>query len=224
MSLTLQATKPPYVRFDYKEVEDRAQTIAQGRYIAKSVPFAYITSAGSKDENEKNAEEWLDGMKKQQHMEGKQYLAEWHKHFSHAFSEWKAGNEMPETGTPIKSSLLFKPHEIRSVLDANIRTLEDLAQANEESLSRISPGARVMQEQARKALSSANEQVDKLNKALEAETASKKILEERMTALEQANRELLARLDTPVVDPVNGHEPEPLKRKPGRPKKVAEAA
>lgn len=144
----ISTARPPYVRFEYKDVEDRAATIKEGRYVSKSVAFAYIMSPGSKDELEKSAEEWLDTMRKQS-VPGREYMGQWHDHFHAIYDKWKLGHEIPETGTPVRTCPIFRPHEVAAILAANVRTLEDLDGANEETLARMGIGSRTLQTRAR---------------------------------------------------------------------------
>lgn len=181
----IQSARPPYVRFDYKDMEDRAETMKQGRYVSKPVPFAYITSPGSKDEIEKDAEEWLDNMRRQA-MQGREYLNQWHDHFKRLYETFKLGHELPETGTPIRTCPIFRPAEVAAILAANVRTLEDLDSANEETLSRIGIGSRTLQARTREYISAArnvgasSEQVVALTERVKALEA---LLAEREEAL-----------------------------------------
>lgn len=150
MSVSMQGEKPPYVRFEYVAVEDRAASIREGRMISKDVAHAYIMPAGTRDERVKNAEEWLTDMRTQsEKFADKAYLGQWYTHFKRCYEEWQKGNEMPESGTPIRTCLMFKPSEIQAILAANIRTLEDLASANEQAMGYLGIGGRLLQQRAR---------------------------------------------------------------------------
>lgn len=194
MAIDLNNSKPPYVRFDWKDVEDRAASLKEGRYMSKSVAYAYITSPGSKDEIEKDAKEWLTGMRQQS--QTKQYLAQWHDHFAKVFDMWEKGHEIPEDGTPIRTCPIFKPNEVKAILEANVRTLEDLDTANEETLIRIGIGSRSLQSRAREYISAAKnigasaEQVAALTARLDAMEQSMKDKDARIA-------ELMAQITTP---------------------------
>lgn len=68
--------------------------------------------------------------------------------FKMAYEQYLQQNEMPPMGTPVRGFPLLQPSEQQRCLSANILTVEDLATANEQALSRIGMGARAMSEKA----------------------------------------------------------------------------
>lgn len=147
--------RPPYVRFEVRAEEDRNASIEAGHYVARDVEYALITPPGSKDCVERLAAEWLAQIKNQAH-EGRYPLA-WSEHFHAVYRAWKENNAIPENGTPIRGWQLLSPAQAEQVLAGNIRTVEDLASANEEALRRIGMGARDMHNKARAWLQSAQD-------------------------------------------------------------------
>jgi hypothetical protein len=65
------------------------------------------------------------------------WLHEW----KEKYTRWKAGQEIPEEGTPIKGWTLVPGSIQKMLIDLGIRTVEALANANDEALSRIGIGA-----------------------------------------------------------------------------------
>ena len=134
--------RPPYVEFKFRSVEDRNASLAAGHYVARDVAYAFITPAGSKDRTEKIAEEWL----KHLDMEVKQqrFPAEWLKHYKAAYEAWKEDRELPPTGTALSSWPPLSPAQLENLLQLRIRTVEDLASANEEAIMRMGMGGRAL--------------------------------------------------------------------------------
>lgn len=132
--------RPPLVRFELRPVENRAKSIAEGRYVADDVAFAIITPAGSKDEYERIADEWIGSI--QERARKGEYKPEWARHFNESFLAWKDGNTLPEMGTPLKTWPVLSPAKIEMYLRANVRTVEDLAALTEEGIKNCGMGAR----------------------------------------------------------------------------------
>lgn len=168
--------RPPYVRFETRPVEDRVASIEAGHYVAKDVDYALITPHGSKDCIERVVAEWLPQLD-QQAAEGR-IPVEWPRAFKEGYRAWKEGREAPLSGLAVEQWPVASPAQVKSLLNAKIRTVEDLAQANEESLARIGMGARALKNKAIEWLSAA---------------AGQGRLAERLSALETALADAKAR-------------------------------
>lgn len=151
---SLMAEKPSYVQFEIRAVEDRSKLFEDGRCGYKDVDFAIITPAGTRDKIERNALEWLDDlrMKAQNGMFNPDVLAFYEK----AYKAFKDGQEVPVEGTPIRMFTVLTPSEQKRCLDANIRTIEELATMHEAGLSRVGMGARELQNKAKAYLAAAD--------------------------------------------------------------------
>lgn len=173
----IQQPKLPYVRFmsDVKETRD-----AEGHIQRAMVYMAHITPAGGKDELVKNAEEWLADLKQKAMTRGPFDAAaneytHWHEVFSKMFGQFKAGEELTTTGTPLRACLALMKTEIAACEAAHILSLEDLAGANEEALMRIGIGGRALKDKAVKLLqSSGDNRIAEENAALRAEVSALK--------------------------------------------------
>lgn len=188
------ADRPPYVTFENRPIEDREASIRCGHIVYKDVPFAFITPAGSRDRIEKQADRWLED--KQRDVDAQRMPAEWLRGFHAKYEAWKAGQEMPVDGTSLSSWGLLTPAQMQNLKNMGFRTIEDVAAANAEGLSRIGMGALDMKQRAidwlkaaekngvsaaemdklrndLKAALSRLEQVEASNKALEAELAAR---------------------------------------------------
>lgn len=67
--------------------------------------------------------------------------AKWVQMYKDAYAAWQKGEEIPLNGTPIKGWQLLSPAQQEAVIRANVLTVEDLAQINGESSTRIGMGA-----------------------------------------------------------------------------------
>lgn len=185
--------RPPYVRFELRSMEDRAASIAQGHYVGKDVAFAIITPAGTRDQIERVVEDWFV-MLRQQVAEGR-FPAQWLKAYESIFEDWSAGREIPETGTPILTWPVLRPSQRDAILSANIRTVEDLANANEAALNTIGIGSRTLKNQAIEWLATAkdvgktSEEINALKVKLEALEADVQGKAEKIRDLEKALEE-----------------------------------
>lgn len=152
-----QSIRPPYVRFDRRPVRDNAQSVEKGYEVTRDEDFALITPPGSRDCVVKVASEWLREIEAKSRNGDQGWPPEFVRHFKNAFAEYLEQNEIPELGTPIRGFMLLQPSEQQRCLSANIRTVEDLASATEEAVSRIGMGARAMKERAAKWLETRND-------------------------------------------------------------------
>lgn len=185
--MEMQKETPPWVRFEMRAVEDRNATIEQGHYVGRDVCFALITPAGSKDCIEREADEWIAQIKEK--ARAGTFDPKWAQHFEYAYGEFKKDNTIPEMGTPIKGWQLASPAIQQQILNANVRTVEVLADLNEEGIQRIGMGARDLQRKARAWLQEAKEKgsVAAQNSALEQKLSEAL---DRIVALEDENKAL----------------------------------
>jgi hypothetical protein len=173
--ISIAEARPPYVVFEYQAQENRTESITSGHYVSKDVAMAIITPQGSKDRIVRNAEEWLDHITQESH--NGRFPDTWVSAFRARFAAWVKDEQIPEDGTSVMNWPAASPAQVKSLKSAGIRTVEDLAVANEESLSRIGMGARALKALAANWLSSASST---------GQTAA------RLSSLEQVNKELMA--------------------------------
>lgn len=190
MSSNVQQLKdrPPYVRFGYQQVEDREASIKAGSFITRDVAVAFITPQGSKDCIERNVDEWFAQLQKD--VNENRLPREWYQEFKGAFDMWKSGQEIPVNGTPLLTWPVASPSVVRALTAIGCRTVEDLAVANEETITRIGMGARALKQRAVDWLAEAagpgkiNAEMSKLR----ADNSNLKVrneqLEQRLTVLE----------------------------------------
>lgn len=192
--------RPAYVQFERRGVEDRAASLAAGKYVAKDVDWVMITPVGGKDVVEKPVSEWLQNIAQQVREE--RMPLEFEERYRRAYEFWKRGEEIPLNGTPIKGWPVLSPAQQKTVIAANILTVEDLAVANGEAVTRMGIGGLDMKQKAESWLKASTEigTVVMENAALKLENAT---LKGQVTTLEARNQELAARLpQAPRPEPV----------------------
>lgn len=138
---------PPYVRFVIRPVEDRSALTGAGKYGFKDVVVAQITRPGQRDTHEVEPETWLAQLQKRS-ADGL-IPDTWYPHFRRAYEDWKAGLDMPATGTPIRGWTVAMPAQQENLLMFGFRTVEDLAAADETAIQRIGLGGARLRDLAR---------------------------------------------------------------------------
>ncbi len=138
VGISVAEARAPYVAFERRPMEDRAASIEKGIYTTKDVDFAIITPQGSKDQIERVAEEWLAHI--DQEALTSRFPREWAKAYKFAFKEWKEGREIPVDGTAIANWGVPSPAQRDAMRQLKIRTVEDMAAANEETIHRLGMG------------------------------------------------------------------------------------
>lgn len=182
----------PYIQFVTKAVEDRDATEKTGGYVSKDQIFVHVTPQGSKDKIERVAVEWLEQMA----FEEKQgRLPEgWYRKYKEFFEDYKQGRETPPDGFSIRDWPAASPAQVESCIRAHIRTVEDLAAANEESLMRIGMGAQALKQKA-VAWLAARKDVGQVAERLASLEAENKTLKSSNETLQGQVRDLLNRVD-----------------------------
>lgn len=143
--ISMLQERPPYVRFEMATVEYRDNN---GQPHTRDEERILVTPAGSKDVHVANALEWLANKERMANDQPPQYNPQWVTHFRAAFDLWRKGHEVPENGTSIRAWPLASPSEVKRCIEANVLTIEDLAQANEPALQRLGMGGRALKDKA----------------------------------------------------------------------------
>ena len=144
--------RPAYVRFERRPMEDKQASISAGRYVAKDVDFALVTPPYSKDCVEYKVEQWLINMDR--NVRDGRIPEKWAEQWKAAYHNWKNGQEMPLSGTPIKGWGVLSPAQQATLIAMNCLTVEDLAIINDEGLRRIGMGAVELRDKAKNWLAS----------------------------------------------------------------------
>lgn len=184
--------RPPYVTFEVRGEEDRAASIEAGHFVAKDVVYAIITPQGSKDRIERLAKDWLENM--QAEVQSGRFPAEWLVRFKEMYKAWEEGRELPLSGTSVTQWPAASPAQVKQLQTVHIRTVEDLATCNEETLNRLGMGGRALKQKAVEWLA-ASKNVGKVAEEMASLKTLNAGLLERNSQLEAQLRDLSARVD-----------------------------
>lgn len=155
VGISVAEARAPYVAFEQRAVEDRTASIEKGIYTTKDVDFAIITPQGSKDQIERIASEWLEHIG--QESKTGRFPVEWFKAYTYAYKEWKEGRDIPVDGTAIANWGVPSPAQRDAMRQLRIRTVEDMAAANEETITRLGMGGIQLRKLANDFLTAAKE-------------------------------------------------------------------
>lgn len=146
-SLTDREERPPYIRFEQRPVQDKQESIKQGRYIAKDVDFVLITPPYSKDCVEHKVTTWLQTCRT--NVGNGRMPQVWLDNWQNMYEKWKEGQDVPVDGTDIKNWGGASPAQRKNMIGANIRTVEDMAACNDEGLKRLGFGGMELRNKAK---------------------------------------------------------------------------
>lgn len=184
--------KPAYVSFEIRAEENRQASIEQGHFVAVDVEYAVITPPGSKDRIDRKVSEWFPQLDQQVREE--RLPAAWAESYKAAYRAWKEGQELPVEGTALRVWPVISPAQLKMLLDLHVRSVEELALANEELIGRLGMGGRALKQKAVEWLASSKDsgkQVEEIS-ALKVENET---LKEQNLALEANMKELAKRLE-----------------------------
>jgi DNA repair exonuclease SbcCD ATPase subunit len=182
------------VIFEERAVEDRAATIESGHYSVKDVHYAIITPAGTKDRIEKIASEWLKDLEEAVRQE--RFPQTWLDAYKAAYKSWCETREVPENGIPVGSWPGISPAQHKMLLDLNLRTVEQVAEATEEAISRMGMGGRALKAKAQAYLDASEDvgktsaELESLRQKVDELLARDKEREEQLKTLEAENKAL----------------------------------
>ena len=167
-----------YCEFKLMAVKDPEASLREGRVIMKDEPFAYIYPRGGKDKVKKKVLT-PDGQLNPD-------LAGYREHYE----AWKRGEEGPVDGTDIRNFAVLTPAQIENFRAFKIMTVEQLAEANEETIKNIGHGARAMKQKAQDYLKFGQnggkvaEEMSELRANLEAQKLENEQLREQLQELD----------------------------------------
>lgn len=134
-----QDNRPPMVKFERRAVEDKAESRKQGKIVYKDEDFALVIPPYSRDRFEAKVERWFENVKT--NIRNGRMPQEWLAHWQDGYEKFKMGEEMPLNGTSVKNWPAISQSECKRLIAANILTIEDLAQVNDEGIRRLGMGA-----------------------------------------------------------------------------------
>jgi len=178
-----------YVEFELRPEEDREASIDQGMPVFKDVEFAMITMPGGglvvdKPINEALLYEWKNGDNRRKPPSPFAYRA---------YEAWKEGREAPVNGTDLKNWPGVTPAQLKTCQNATVRTIEDLAAANADTIRKLGMGGVAMMEKAKAYLASANQ--NKTSEEVSALMVKLEDLSDIVKRKDEQISDLLERLD-----------------------------
>ena len=155
MSVHIQQARPPHVIFERRAEEDRQASIEAGRYISRDVDYAIVTPSGSKDRVERVVSDWFSMLAGE--VRAERWPQAWLDQLKSGYEAWTRGQTPPESGTPLSTWPALSPAQVKNWAQIGLRTIEELAEANEEALTAYGMGARDMKSRAKLFLENAGD-------------------------------------------------------------------
>ena len=146
MSMHIQQARPPHVVYERRAEEDRSASIEQGRYVSRDADYAIVTPAGSKDRVERVVADWFLMLAGE--VKAERWPQTWLDQLRAGYDTWARGQTPPESGTPLSTWPALSPAQVKNWAQVGLRTIEELAEANEEALSAYGMGSRDMKSRA----------------------------------------------------------------------------
>ena len=160
-----------YVDFELRPEEDREASISQGMPVFKDVEYAVITMPGGglvvdKVISDELLREWKHGSGNRKPPSP----------FAHAaYEEWKDGREISVNGSDLKNWPGVTPAQLKMCLAAVVRTVEDLADANADTLRKLGMGSHALElADLRKTIEDRDRQIQGLLSESEEDAAPKR--------------------------------------------------
>jgi hypothetical protein len=195
--------RPCYIEFELQAEEDRDASIAQGMPVYKDIEVAHLTPPGNqgtlvlqKRITPAQLDEWRHGDR------GRKKPVPY---YIQAYDAWKEGLDIPTNGLDIKNWPGVTPAQLKTCQKAAVRTVEDLAVANADTIRRLGMGAVALVEKAKAYLQNAE-----TNKAAEEISA----LNVKITAFQS-----LIETQADQISALQDSLEKPSQAKRGRPKK-----
>ena len=201
-----QVDRPAYVRFERRAVENAAKTREAGYSVSDDVDYALITPPYSKDLVERKVERWF--LTTEQNVRAgrtpQKYLDAW----KDMYERWKNGQDLPLDGTPIKEWSAVSPAQIKNIIAIGILTVEDLALANDQGVSRLGMGGQELKRKAKNWLDAAKDHGPLALKVTQLETDNSR-LQLANDDLISKNKALMSQLEA-SSQPIHAETPQPM--------------
>ena len=184
-----------YVEFELRAEEDRNESMKTGYPVFHDIEIAIITMPGGnlvvdKVVSDELLNEWKRGIP------GRKPPSPF---ATAAYEAWKDGREAPVNGIDLKNWPGVTPAQLKMCQGCNIRTVEDLAESNADSIRKMGMGGVALKDKAISYLKSAG-----LNKNSEEVSALKvemEALREAVTKRDAQIEKLMEQLTEPEDEP-----------------------
>lgn len=208
-TIGVMESRPPFVTWEQRPVEDREASIKAGGLVMKDVDFAVIRAVGSVNSVEKEATAWLQYCKEQAAQE--RMNPEWVKAWLKMYEDFKSGRESVPLGLHVRQWPSISRAQAENLVAAGVLVVEDVAVINEMTMERIGMGARELKNKAVAYLESREQ-----NKAAEQLTALRAELDDRDKRIE--------RLEQAILELRGDRDADPAPAKPARQRTRAKEA
>lgn len=139
--------RPPLVRFEKRAAEDKQASREAGQVIYTDIDWVLVTPPYSKDCFEHKVEKWFEQVEK--NVRNGRTPQKWLDLWKEGYARWKRGEEMPLNGTSVKNWSAITQGQCKTLLAANILTIEDLALVNDQGLRRLGMGGLELKNKAK---------------------------------------------------------------------------
>ena len=204
MSVHIQQARPPHVIFERRAEEDRQASIEAGRYISRDVDYAIVTPSGSKDRVERVVSDWFSMLTGE--VRAERWPQAWLDQLKAGYEAWTRGQTPPEHGTPLSTWPALSPAQVKNWAQIGLRTIEELAEANEEALTAYGMGARDMKSRAKLFLENAGDSA--------ALVAKLRASEELIASMQVRMESLEAQLKASAMENAKGASAKPAEANP----------
>lgn len=183
--MELKEERPAWVQFETRTQE---RVNANGERVSVDVDYALVTPPYSKDCVDLIASEWIA----QLGIDAKagRIPDQWANGYKEKYKAWKSGQELPVDGTPLKGWSLLSPAQLKNLIAAGMRSVEDVAGMNDEGMRGYGMGALDLRNKA-EAYLKAQSGPAKLAAETAALKANVKTLEEQNQLLREQNEQLV---------------------------------
>jgi hypothetical protein len=127
----------PIVRFVRVAREDVAASREAGFKVFRDVDMVKVTPVGGKDVFDQDTIDWL--RYRDDDARNERVPLSWVQRWKEEYAAWKDGQELPVEGTPIRGWGMITPAEQETLIAIGVRTVEVLAQMNDEAVRRCGP-------------------------------------------------------------------------------------
>jgi len=188
--------RPAMISFELRPVELKAESLKAGKAIYADVEYVHVTPPYSRDIYVQQADKWFSKQKAgfKNGRIPKKFLDFW----DEVRNRWRAGLDAPVNGTDIKNWSAITPSQTKMLIEARIYSIEDLANAPEDALSRIGMGGIDLRNKAQAYIKTATN-----GGALVLENAEQKkqiiVLQGSVSSLEERVKLLTAQLEASKV-------------------------
>ena len=179
--------RPAFVRFESVAVHDAQASLKAGHYVSKDEDHVFVKPPYSKDEYENTAIAWFSNVER--NVKNGRTPVKHLEFWKASYDRFKEGKETTIDGTPVRDWNALSPAQCKNLISAGCRTIEDMAQANDEALRRIGMGAVELKKKAKVWLQAAKDhgpivgQVTSLQKKNEQLEGTVESLQEQITLL-----------------------------------------